>query len=43
MQREGCWVGFAGFAGAAEEVESQELHGDGVRLDWFLESFLVIS
>jgi hypothetical protein len=26
VQGEGCWVGFAGFAGAAEEVEGEELH-----------------
>ena len=26
VQRERCWVGFAGLAGAAEEVEGEELH-----------------
>jgi hypothetical protein len=26
VQREGCWVGFAGLAGAAQEVEGEELH-----------------
>jgi hypothetical protein len=34
MQGEGCWVGFAGFAGAAEEVEGEELHF--FFLDWLL-------
>lgn len=33
MQREGCWVGFAGLAGAAEEVEGEELH---LCLEFFL-------
>ena len=29
MERVGCWVGFAGLAGAAEEVQGEELHFPG--------------
>jgi hypothetical protein len=42
VQREGCWVGFAGFAGAAEEVEGEELHFFSFWIGrLFLLSFLV--
>jgi len=41
VEREGCWVGLAGLAGAAEEVEGEELHFECDFL--FSESFGILK